>query len=448
MKPITGDKDPAFPVMAMDILSNVLSRADNPGDLGTYLTEEVRDLTGARCVLLIQCISTPHVLNHRVVSVNPSRMSEWAQSPDRKHLYEVVHRVTAAQLWHGEEPSEGAGLLQQEGFNLSMVFPLNAGGFRGGAMLVLGLPDEDHISSMLNLLCNLSTIVTLVLRNAILYEKQEQIIQERTAELRDNNEKLEMELIERKRAEEEVHILNLELDQRVRDRTAQLEAANKELEAFSYTVAHDLRAPLRHLDGYLELLHRKTEKILDEKSQHYMAVISDSVKRMGILIDDFLSFVRMGRQEMSRIQVDLGVLVQEIIREYEMETHDRAIRWRIEDLPVVSGDRAMLRIVLTNLISNALKFTRQCKSPEIDIGCLPGREKETTVFIRDNGVGFDMQYANKLFGVFQRLCRTEEYEGIGIGLANVRRIINRHGGKTWAEGRVNEGATFYFSLPR
>ncbi|MHC9542081.1 MAG: ATP-binding protein [Vulcanimicrobiota bacterium] len=447
MKPVTGDKDPAFPVMAMDILNNVLSRADNPGDLGTCLTEEVRDLTGARCVLLIQCLSTPHVLNHRVVSVNPLRMSEWAQSPDRKRLYEVVHRMPAPQLWHGEDPSEGAGLLRQEGFELSMVFPLNTGGFCGGTMLVLGLPDEEHISSVLNLLSNLSTIVTLVLRNALLYEKQEQIIQERTAELRDNNEKLAMELIERQRAEEEVHTLNLELDQRVRERTAQLEAANKELEAFSYTVAHDMRAPLRHLDGYLELLRKKTEKTLDEKSQHYMALISDSAKRMGILIDDFLSFARMGRQEMSRMQVDLGVLVEEIIREYEMETHDRAICWRVEDLPVVSGDRVMLRIVLANLISNALKFTRQCKSPEIDIGCLPGREKETTVFIRDNGVGFDMEYANKLFGVFQRLCRTEEYEGVGIGLANVRRIINRHGGETWAEGHVNEGATFYFSLP-
>ncbi|MGD0845338.1 MAG: PAS domain S-box protein [Geobacteraceae bacterium] len=202
MKQNASDRDPAFPVMAMDILSNVLSRADNPGDLGTYLTEEVRDLTGARCVLLIQCLSTTTMIAHRVVSVNPLRRREWAESPAGNRLYEVVHRMPAAQLWRGEEPPEVAGLLRQEGFELSMVFPLNAGGLRVGAMLVLGLPDEEHITSVLSLLNNLSAIVALVLRNTILYEKQEQLIQERTAELRDNNEKLAMELAERMRAEE------------------------------------------------------------------------------------------------------------------------------------------------------------------------------------------------------------------------------------------------------
>jgi PAS domain S-box-containing protein len=202
MKPEEIYKDPAFPVMAMDILGNVLSRADNPGDLGTYLTEEVRDLTGARCVLLIQCPGTPTVTAHRVVSVNPLRRREWAESPAGNRLYEVVHRVPSAQLWRGEEPSEVAGLLRQEGFELSMVFPLHAGEFRVGAMLVLGLPDEEHITSVLSLLNNLSAIVALVLRSAILYEKQEQLIRERTAELRDNYEKLAMELAERLRAGE------------------------------------------------------------------------------------------------------------------------------------------------------------------------------------------------------------------------------------------------------
>jgi len=202
MKQDASDRDPAFPVMTMDILSNILSRADNPGDLGTYLTEEVRDLTGARCVLLIQCLCTPTVTGHRVVSVNPLRRLEWAESPAVNLLYEVVHRVQAAQLWRGEEPSEVAGLLRQEGFELSMVLPLNTGEFRVGALLVLGLPDEEHITSVLSQINNLSTIVALVLRSAILYEKQEQLIQERTAELRDNNEKLAMELAERLRAGE------------------------------------------------------------------------------------------------------------------------------------------------------------------------------------------------------------------------------------------------------
>ena len=195
MKPDAGDKDQAFPVLAMDILSNVLRCADNPGELGTYLTEEVRDLTGARCVLLIQCPGTTTAAGHRVVSVNPLRRRDWAESPDGARLYDVIHRMPTAQLWYGGGPAEVAGLLRQEGFELSMVFPLYAGEFRVGAMLVLGLPDEEHVTSVLSLLDDLSTIVALVLHNAIFYEKQEQIIQERTAELTE-------ELAERERAEE------------------------------------------------------------------------------------------------------------------------------------------------------------------------------------------------------------------------------------------------------
>jgi signal transduction histidine kinase len=241
-------------------------------------------------------------------------------------------------------------------------------------------------------------------------------------------------------------IENLRLFEAMQQAMEKAEAANKELEAFAYSVSHDLRAPLRHIDGFMELLQKRTVGALDERAQHYMDTISDSAKRMGQLIDDLLAFSRMGRYEMSKMLVDLNELVQEIIQELAPEMQDRTIHWRIASLPTISGDRAMLRLVLVNLIANALKFTRPRPQADIEIGCLPDQGAEIIVFVRDNGVGFDMAYADKLFGVFQRLHRADEFEGTGIGLATVRRIITRHGGRTWAEGQVNQGATFYFSL--
>jgi PAS domain S-box-containing protein len=255
------------------------------------------------------------------------------------------------------------------------------------------------------------------------------------------------DITERKQAEKDIHQLNLALEQRVAERTVELLAANKELEAFAYSVSHDLRAPLRHIDGFLDLLKARIAATLDDKSQHYMDTISYAAKRMGVLIDDLLAFSRMGRTAMATENVDLGVLLKEVILEFEPETKERDIHWHIDALPVVTGDRAMLRLVLVNLISNALKFTQTRAQTEIAIGSQPDAAANTVIYIRDNGVGFDMKYADKLFNVFQRLHGNDEFEGIGIGLANVRRVINRHGGRTWAQSQVDGGATFYFSLP-
>jgi len=252
------------------------------------------------------------------------------------------------------------------------------------------------------------------------------------------------DITERKRGDEHIRGLNQELTKR----SADLEATNKELEAFAYSISHDLRAPLRHMVGYTELLQKGASPVVDDKGRRYMAMILESAKRMGTLIDDLLSFSRIGRAETRETMVSLEQLVKEVQNEVWRETEGRNVTWKIGPLPDLYGDRSMLKVALVNLISNAVKFTRTRPIPEIEIGCADKPADGVVVFVRDNGVGFDMKYVNKLFGVFQRLHRADEFEGTGIGLATVQRIIHRHGGQVWAEGEVGGGATFYLSLPK
>ena len=264
-----------------------------------------------------------------------------------------------------------------------------------------------------------------------------------SALLRRTTDRLQLEVSQRKHREEEVRKLNEELAKRA----AELEASNRNLESFSYSVSHDLRAPLRHVIGYSELLQKQASASLDNKSGRYLQTILESAKRMGNLIDDLLAFSRIGRAESRKREVDLAQLVKEVVAEAGQDTRGRDIAWKIGALPVCYGDRSMLRLVVVNLVSNAVKFTGMRNPAEIEVGCVDN-DTEVEVFVKDNGAGFDMQYADKLFGVFQRLHLREEFEGTGIGLATVQRIIHRHGGKVRGEGAVDQGATFFFSLPK
>jgi len=262
------------------------------------------------------------------------------------------------------------------------------------------------------------------------------------AELYRKSAALQAEIEERRIAEQNVGRLNAELFTRVEE----LAAAYAELEAFSYTVSHDLRAPLRQVSGFVALLSRSLADRQNETDAEYIGLINGAVNRMGQLINDLLSFSRVGRAEMRRATVDLQPLVDQVRETLAPALAGRAVSWRVAPLPCVEGDPAMLRQVFASLLDNAVKFTRPRACAEIEIGA--SREKDEYVFwVRDNGVGFDNDHADKLFGVFQRLHTTAEFEGTGIGLASVRRIMARHNGRSWAESTPGKGTVVYFSLP-
>jgi signal transduction histidine kinase len=231
------------------------------------------------------------------------------------------------------------------------------------------------------------------------------------------------------------------------ERSDQLAQVNRELEAFSYSVSHDLRAPVRHISGFTDLLERSSFQALTPDGQRYLRLIAESAVKMGQLIDSLLVFSRMGRAEMLRSQVNLDAVVRAAQRDVMQGEPPRPIAWDIKPLPVVPGDPNMLQLVFTNLLSNAVKYSRNRSEPAIEVGTVAGNGSESIVFVKDNGVGFDMAYSDRLFGVFQRLHRAEEFEGTGIGLANVQRIVARHGGRVWAEATPDKGATFYVALP-
>jgi light-regulated signal transduction histidine kinase (bacteriophytochrome) len=251
--------------------------------------------------------------------------------------------------------------------------------------------------------------------------------------------------LQRIAANEQIYQLNHFLEERVKERTTQLETANNELESFSYSVSHDLRAPLRAIDGFSRILQEDYSGCVDGEGTRYLKIIRDNTKRMGELIDDLLNLSRWNRREMSKRLIDVNKLVNQIISEHEAEIEKRQIELIISELPKCHADESLLTQVWVNLISNAIKYTGKTEKARIEIDYLM-IDDQVTYLIRDNGAGFDMQYADKLFGVFQRMHLERDFEGTGIGLAIVQRIIQRHGGRIWADAAVNQGATFYFTI--
>jgi light-regulated signal transduction histidine kinase (bacteriophytochrome) len=279
-------------------------------------------------------------------------------------------------------------------------------------------------------------------------------IEHRTSALEQSNATLAQEVTEResaetalRKAEEDLRQLNAELEQRVSDRTEQLAAANKELESFSYSVSHDLRAPVRAIAGFSKLLAEHHEDALDDEAKRKLGIVRSEAARMGTLIDDLLAFSRLGRQSLQKRNVDMAELVRLNFDALKTQQPEHAPTLRLGNLPQALGDRSLLAQVWINLLSNAIKFSAKREHPIVEVDAISD-EREHTYFVRDNGAGFDARYASKLFGVFQRLHDAAEFPGTGVGLALVHRIITRHGGRVWAEGRPAEGATFYFTLPR
>lgn len=269
----------------------------------------------------------------------------------------------------------------------------------------------------------------------------------RARQLRAANRRLHDEIRERRRAEVEVKQLNEDLEHRVADRTQQLRDVNKELEAFSYSIAHDLKAPLRAISGFSKALVEDYGPTLEGEALDHLHSIARGAQRMGKLIDDLLEFSRQGRKQMAPADIDMSMLTKAIWDEIERTVPERKVECRLKPLPPARGDAAMVRQVWVNLLSNAIKFTERKDNAFVEIGCLEGDAGQNTYYVKDNGAGFDMRYVDKLFGIFQRLHSERDFKGTGVGLAIVQRIVQRHGGQVWAEGKVNEGATFRFTLP-
>ncbi len=375
---------------------------------GFSLCREIKKTLGDVPVILLTALSDPE----DVLKGLECGADNFVTKPyDENYLLERIYHLLADSELRIESKAHAKGKILFKGEEYSIS------------------SDRQQILDLL-----LSTYETAVMKNRELKEAQEK--------LEVMNDQLQTEIEERRRREEDVRRLNEDL----RRRAMQLEEANKDLESFSYSISHDLKAPLRAISGFSQILAQEHREKLDEESRGLLDKVRRNTETMERLINDILEFSRAGRTEIRLTVIDMNNVVKDVVEEFEAGAGTRDICFNIGKLPSAVGDASVVRQIFYNLLSNAVKFTRGKKHAEIDVG---GSEKEgeTMYYIRDNGAGFDPRYADKIFGVFQRLHRADEFEGTGIGLAIVKRFINKLGGKVWADGKLNEGATFYFTLP-
>lgn len=587
----------------VELLENILKLAENPGECGSYITMQVRELIGVRVVALMQCVQTPDGTEHELVSICPARLGGDNSLETLRRLAAASYTIQGPIVWSAEDaPPEVTELLAPLGEGVSLVFPLDAGGNRVGVLMLLGIMENTGLDTIYASLARLSGVLALVLRNSILYRDLEQKVAERTEKLlwqarvdaalaalypplistpvtfrdiavivlekakeltgsdhgyvgivepetgvmhlnlttdmmNDYSEFVSVSgnlafapdndgrygglwghslntrepfytnypaahdaakgipsghvqvhrflsvpvvfgsslvaqislanplrdytdrdltaicriseflalAIQRLRSEEEIRRLNTELERRVHVRTAQLEASNRELESFCYSVSHDLRAPLRHIEGYSAMLLEDHEGEINGESLGYLKRIRRSTAKMEQLIDALLNLSRLSREPLRRVPLNLSRLVCKVAEDLSLSEPARHASFRIAEGVQVHADPVLMGVVMNNLLHNAWKYTAHTENAQIEFGAAEA-DGTTAYFVRDNGAGFDMRYVGKLFGAFQRLHSAEEFEGIGIGLATVQRIIHRHGGAIWAEGAVGEGACFSFTL--